>query len=59
MLTLNPALAAQVATRKGRLLPGYDADLLILDADLYLQATICQGKVAYATPAWEAKLQAD
>jgi N-acetylglucosamine-6-phosphate deacetylase len=57
MLTLNPARAAHVAERKGRLQPGYDADLLILDASLNLQATICQGRLAYATAAWRHLLQ--
>jgi N-acetylglucosamine-6-phosphate deacetylase len=57
MLTHNPAHAAQVADRKGSLLAGYDADLLIFDADLALQATICQGQLAYATDAWRERLQ--
>jgi N-acetylglucosamine-6-phosphate deacetylase len=52
MLTLNPARAASVATRKGRLQASYDADLLIFDSSLNLQATLCQGQVAYATGAW-------
>jgi N-acetylglucosamine-6-phosphate deacetylase len=56
MLTLNPARSAGAAGRKGLLQPGYDADLLILDRDLQLQATICRGKVAYATEAWRARL---
>lgn len=55
-LTLNPAHAAQVAARKGRLQPGYDADLLILDPSLTLQATICRGAVAFATPQWREHL---
>src|SRR5205823_5807573 len=49
MLTLNPAHAAQVACRKGRLQVGYDADLLIFNPSLVLQATICRGAVAFAT----------
>jgi len=57
MLTLNPARAAHVDTRKGRLLPGYDADLLVFDHALNLQATICQGQLAYAAPAWNELLQ--
>lgn len=43
MLTHNPARAAGVAQRKGLLSPGFDADLLILDAKLHLQATYCRG----------------
>jgi N-acetylglucosamine-6-phosphate deacetylase len=57
MLTLNPARAAHVDTRKGLLLPGYDADLLVFDRALNLQATICQGQLAYAAPAWNELLQ--
>lgn len=56
MLTLNPAMSAGVADRKGRLAPGYDADLVILDDDLQLQATICRGKLAWAREAWRARL---
>lgn len=57
MLTLNPACAAHVADRKGRLQRGYDADLLIFDNNLTLQATLCAGKVAYATDEWRNRLQ--
>jgi N-acetylglucosamine-6-phosphate deacetylase len=57
MLTLNPARAARAATHKGRLHPGYDADLLILDPSLNLQATICQGRLAYAIGLWRELLQ--
>lgn len=59
MLTLNPARAAQVADRKGLLRPGYDADLLLFDADLTLQATMCGGEWAYVTDAWKARLAAE
>src|SRR6266705_2759451 len=58
MLTLNPAQAAQVSDRKGRLQAGYDADLLIFDSSLALQATICWGKVAFATDEWRERLSA-
>lgn len=57
MLSLNPARAAHVHMRKGRLQPGYDADLLILDPSLNLQATICRGHLAFATAEWRARLQ--
>lgn len=56
MLTLNPAHAAQVSYRKGRLEVGYDADLLIFDSSLRLQATICRGEVAFATEEWRERL---
>jgi N-acetylglucosamine-6-phosphate deacetylase len=56
MLTQNPAQAARVASRKGRVQAGYDADLVILDSTLALQATICQGRVAFATDAWRERL---
>lgn len=56
MLSWNPARAIGVERRKGRLQPGYDADLLIFDAALTLQATLCRGVVAYATPTWHERL---
>jgi N-acetylglucosamine-6-phosphate deacetylase len=58
MLTLNPAIAAQVSDRKGRLQAGYDADLLIFDSSLSLQATICRGEIAFATDVWRQNLSA-
>jgi N-acetylglucosamine-6-phosphate deacetylase len=57
MLTLNPARAAGVGDRKGLLQAGYDADLALWNHDLQLQATICRGHLAWATPAWQARLQ--
>lgn len=56
MLTANPAEVAGAADRKGRLAPGYDADLALFDADLTLQATLCQGHLAYATEEWRERL---
>jgi N-acetylglucosamine-6-phosphate deacetylase len=56
MLTLNPAQSAAVADRKGRLQAGYDADLLIFDRELRLHATICRGRLAFATDAWRDRL---
>src|SRR5947208_9086495 len=58
MLTLNPALAAQVSHRKGRLKAGYDADILIFDQSLALQATLCKGAIAFATDEWRERLSA-
>ncbi len=56
MLTRNPARSAGAADRKGLLEPGYDADLLILDGDLRLQATLCRGKLAFAAEPWRDRL---
>ena len=58
MLTLNPARAIHLDDRKGRLRPGYDADLLLFSADLTLQATFCRGQLAYASEAWRSRLAA-
>jgi len=57
MLTLNPAHAALIAERKGRLHTGFDADVLIFDKELTLQATLCRGKLAFATDKWRERLK--
>ena len=57
MLTLNPAHAAHIAERKGRLHTGFDADVLIFDKELTLQATFCRGKLAFATDEWRERLK--
>jgi N-acetylglucosamine-6-phosphate deacetylase len=46
----NAAQSAGVADRKGRLEPGLDADLVLLDADTTVQATVVEGEPAYAGP---------
>jgi N-acetylglucosamine-6-phosphate deacetylase len=56
MLTLNHARPAQVSQRKGRLEIGYDADLIIFDQSMKLQATLCRGEVAFATDEWRERL---
>lgn len=56
MLTANPARAVGAGDRKGLLAPGYDADLLIFDAALMLQATIRGGAFVYATEEWLERL---
>ncbi|MGO8949598.1 MAG: N-acetylglucosamine-6-phosphate deacetylase [Ktedonobacterales bacterium] len=56
MLTRNPARSIRVDGYKGLLQAGYDADLLVFDRQLALQATICRGQVHYATPAWRKRL---
>lgn len=59
MLTQNPAHAAGVADHKGLLRAGYDADFLVFDDALTLQATYCCGRLAYATEAWRERPGAD
>jgi N-acetylglucosamine-6-phosphate deacetylase len=56
MLSLNPARVAGVAERKGHLRAGYDADVLIFDQALTLQATLCRGMLAFATDIWRERL---
>ncbi|GHO88796.1 N-acetylglucosamine-6-phosphate deacetylase [Dictyobacter formicarum] len=56
MLSFNPARSAHVTDRKGLLKAGYDADLVIYDRSLQLQATICRGQISYATDAWRQRL---
>jgi N-acetylglucosamine-6-phosphate deacetylase len=56
MLTRNPAHAAHVADHKGLLRAGYDADLVVMDRALTLQATYCCGRLAYATEAWRERI---
>lgn len=43
----NPARVAGVGDRKGRLLPGYDADLVVLDEHLDVRLTAVEGEIAY------------
>jgi N-acetylglucosamine-6-phosphate deacetylase len=47
----NAADSIGVADRKGRLEPGLDADLVLLDADATVRATIVEGELAYASAA--------
>jgi N-acetylglucosamine-6-phosphate deacetylase len=47
LASTNPARVAGVADRKGQLEPGFDADIVLLDHDLHVAATICRGEVAY------------
>jgi N-acetylglucosamine-6-phosphate deacetylase len=50
MATLNVARLLGVARRKGRITPGADADLVILDRNLDVETTIARGVIAYQRP---------
>jgi N-acetylglucosamine-6-phosphate deacetylase len=47
MASLIPAQVLGLAGRKGQLLPGYEADLVALDADLNVCLTVIEGNIAY------------
>lgn len=44
MASLTPARVIGLGDRKGKIAPGYDADLLLLDADLQVRAVMVGGK---------------
>lgn len=48
MATLNPAQALGIAQRKGSIAVGKDADLVILDSDLYVLQTMRAGKPVFS-----------
>ncbi len=47
MATLNPASVIGVADRKGRIAPGYDADLVVLSPELNVEMTFIAGEMVY------------
>lgn len=47
MLTRNPAESIGVSESKGSVQPGQDADLVLLEDDLSVQATLCEGSLVY------------
>src|SRR4030095_12870972 len=47
MLTSTPARILNILDKKGELIPGKDADIVIFDRDFTIQKTIIRGKVVY------------
>jgi N-acetylglucosamine-6-phosphate deacetylase len=47
LCSTNPARIAGASARKGQIERGFDADLVLLDPDLQVRATIARGEVAY------------
>lgn len=47
MITVNPAKVMGISDRKGSLLPGKDADIVIFDKDINVKRTIINGKTIY------------
>ncbi len=48
MATLNPAKVIGVDEKKGSLVEGKDADLVIFDKDINILATVVKGKVVFS-----------
>lgn len=44
----NAAISAGVATTKGALVPGLDADLVLVDTGIEVELTVVEGQIAYA-----------
>jgi N-acetylglucosamine-6-phosphate deacetylase len=47
MTSRNPAESIGVAQKKGSIQPGYDADMVLLNDDLNVHATFCEGKLVH------------
>jgi N-acetylglucosamine-6-phosphate deacetylase len=47
MATLNPAAVIGVADRKGKVAPGFDADLVVLAPDLEVEMTFVAGELVF------------
>ncbi|MGQ9572742.1 MAG: N-acetylglucosamine-6-phosphate deacetylase [Dehalococcoidia bacterium] len=50
MASLNPALALGLGGSKGRIAPGFDADLVALDGSLEVTMTFVGGELAFCRP---------
>jgi imidazolonepropionase-like amidohydrolase len=47
-VTLHPARALGLETRKGALAPGQDADIVVMDADLAIRRVYARGRCLVA-----------
>ena len=47
LCSTNPARVVGAEARKGTLETGMDADIVLLDAELEVQATVCRGEIAF------------
>lgn len=45
MMTVNPLRMMGIEVKKGRILPGFDADICIFDADIAVQKVFCSGEL--------------
>ncbi len=51
MMTENPARIMGIEDRKGHVLPGYDADIILFDGDIRLKEVYYRGRSVYAEAA--------
>ncbi len=47
LCSANPAVVAGASARKGRIEPGFDADVVLLNEALEVVATVCRGEIAF------------
>ena len=47
MATTTPARIIGVSDRKGRIAPGMDADIVVLDRNLSVKFTMIEGNIVY------------
>jgi N-acetylglucosamine-6-phosphate deacetylase len=50
MITMTPASTMKISDRKGSLMIGKDADIVIFDDDINLHTTMVNGKIIYQAP---------
>ena len=50
MMTMTPASIMKISDRKGSLVTGKDADIVIFDEDIHVHTTIVRGKIVYQNP---------
>jgi len=56
MATTTPAAALGLSSRKGALRPGMDADVILFDAGLNIQAAVVQGNLVYQSPSFQQRM---
>jgi N-acetylglucosamine-6-phosphate deacetylase len=50
MITMTPAAIMKISDRKGSLMTGKDADIVIFDDDIHVQTTMVKGKIIFQDP---------
>jgi N-acetylglucosamine-6-phosphate deacetylase len=50
MITMTPASIMKISDRKGSIVTGKDADIVIFDDDIHVHTTMVKGKIIYQAP---------